>query len=378
MSKQGLFIKQGHIDRKEAVLMLWFTLVARALFALPTAIMPEGMTASWMIPLGGGLVALAAFFPGALLMKRFGRISFPRAADEAGGLVIGKIAGLAFWTLFLVSAALALREFAEAISTAILPRTPIDVLIVSVALAAAYAAYLGPEAVGRLAIFLAPWLVVFLAVILVAPLVVVDLGHLFPLWGTGLPRILGHSLLRSSLYAEVCILLILYPYLRAPAGVLSAGVWVVALSAFVLAFVQVVVIMAFDVASTDRLVFPVISLVRLISFGRFLARLEPLGVLLWVFFSSVQIAVLLWAAATALAETLRLSSHRPLFAPLTAILIAGSSVLTGEWQTIAFDYQILRRWAWVIAFAAPLGLWLLAVIRGKKSAETGEQKGSAS
>jgi hypothetical protein len=59
-------------------------------------------------------------------------------------------------------------------------------------------------------------------------------------------------------------------------------------------------------------------------------------------------------------------------------MVAGSSALTGEWQAATLDFQIVRNWAWVIAFAAPLGLWLMAVVRGKKGAGDGEREGSAS
>ncbi len=331
-----------------------------------------------MVPLGAGVVALAASWPGVLLMRRFGGASFPRAADESGGLVIGKIAGFAFWALFAVSASLALREFSEAFSITILPRTPIEVIILTLALTAAYSAYLGPEVVGRLTIFLTPWLVLFLIVILLAPLTAVDLGHIFPFWGTGLSSLLRNSLQRSSLYADATVLLVLYPYLRVPAKAHSVAVWAIALAALVFAFVEVVIIMVFDVVNTDRLVFPIVSLARLVAFGRFLTRVEALGVLLWVFLSAVQIAVLLWAAATTLAETLRLPSHRPLFAPLTTIVIAGCSALTGEWQAARLDFQILGRWAGAVAFVLPLGLWLLSLVRGKKAKAPLEGEGSPS
>ncbi len=358
-------IKQGHIDRAEAILLLWFGMGAKVLLALPATLAAEGYTAGWMIVVGGGLVAMVAFLPGVWLMRRFHDVSFPRVAETVGGVILGKISGLVVSSFFIGLAALTLREISESISAGILPRTPVDVLALTMALACAYCAYQGLEATGRLTVFLAPWILLFFAGVILAEFGLFDLRHLTPIWGPGPGVILTRSLLRSSLFAEILVLPILMPYLRRPAQATGIGVWAIALSIFILAFTVAVVALVFDVVNADRLSSPVIELARLVMWGKFITRVEAFLIIVWILTAAIKLTLILWAGTLTLAETLRLPSHRPLFAPVTAIFFGGATFLRENRQASALEFDYLRNWAWVVAFALPLILWLLAVARGK-------------
>ncbi|MCL6580795.1 MAG: spore germination protein [Firmicutes bacterium] len=338
--------------------------------------MASALTASWMVILLSGAVALAALVPGVALMRRFGTLPFARVAEEAAGVVVGKAYGLAVTLLLVVMDALALRQFADTFDLSILPRTPVQVLVIVLALAAAYAAYAGLEGLSRITVFLTPWLLLALLGLGAAELRSFSVLRLFPLWGPGPGEVAGQSLARSSAYAEVLILFILYPYLRQPRRAVAVGIWSVLLSAALMVATQVVLVGIFDIAGADGLSLPLIHLSRMVALGRFVTRVEPLAVFVWSFAAVLDVTVLLWAAATTLAESLRLPDHRPLVAPLTAVTIGLALLPAGIQQASTLDFEYVRRWAWVVVFAIPAGLWVLAALRGLRGVPADEEVGA--
>lgn len=361
-------IRQGHIGRSGAVLLLWFALAGKALLTFPASMIADALTAAWMVIVGGGLVTLLAFLPGVALMRRFPGMSFARAADEAGGLVVGKVLSFAFPVFLLIPVAFTLREFAEVFDLYILPRTPVQAIVITLSLGMAYSAYVGVESLGRLSIFVTPWLIVSYVLILFGTFPGTTLLRLFPLWGYGALDVLGDSVLRSSLYAEIAILLIMFPYLREKAEAVPIGAWAILLTMFLLGLTQVMVTGLLGVESTDRFAFPVLELGRMVSLGRFFTRLDPVLVFLWMYVAAIKLSVMFWASSTTLAETLRLEDYRPLLAPLAAIVVAGSLLPRGLRETSILDFEYYHRWSWVVGYIVPLVLWALAVVRGKRGA----------
>jgi len=366
-------IRQGHIDQAEAILVIWFAIGAKVVLNLPAAVTAHALTAGWMVVLGGGLLSLAAFLPGVLLMRRFPGLPYARAGDEAAGLVPGKIAGVVTAAFLILLSSLTLRESAEAFATTLLPTTPVVVIILVFALTMGYSAYAGVEALGRLVVFFVPWVVAILGLVLLGEVEMVDLRHLFPLWGRGPTAVAADMATSTSLYSEMLLLPILYPYLRRRRQAVRVGVWAILLSTVLLSVVQVVIVGAFDVSNTDRLVFPLISLARFISFGRLFSRVEALVILVWIFAAAIQSTALLWAVATNLAECLRLPDHRPLITPLAAVIAAAATVPVGMREAAAIDFEYVHRWGAIVAFGLPLALWLLAVVRGKRGPGASDQ-----
>jgi spore germination protein (amino acid permease) len=364
-------IRQGHIDRSQAIIILWFAMAAQVFLSFPAALLGETQTAGWLVIIGGGLVAAAAFIPAVLLARRFRDVSFVQAADQAGGLVLGKLFGFSITVLLLVIFALVLRQFGESFVIGILPATPIEVIVVTFGLIIGFSAYTGLESLGRVAVFLTPWLLIIFALILAGELVDVSLLRLFPLWGPGAAVLAGQAFLRSSFYAEIIILPILLPYLREKTEALPIGVWAISLAVLIMAGVQVVFVGSFDVPDSERFAFPILTLAREVG-GGLVTRADPFFVFLWVFVAALKLSVTLWAVATALAETLRLREYRPLVAPLLTVGIAAALLPAGLQQATVVSFDLVRRWGWVVAFLFPATLWLLAIVRGKGGPATKE------
>lgn len=358
-------IRQGHVERAQIILILWYALSAKLFLTFPSSLIGETLSASWWVMAGAGVIALVAFLPGLALMRRFVRLPLARAFDEAGGLILGKAASFAVGATLLAITALSLREFGESFTVSILPQTPVTIIMVTFALLAGYAAYVGLESLGRVAIFMTPFLLILFGLILFSNPEDFNPLRLFPLLGPGLGTVASSTFLRSSVYAELLLLLIAYPYLRERRDAVPVAVWAMVLAAGVLMITQVIITGVFDNFGTVRFPFPVLRLARLATLSRFITRIDPVFVFLWFFVAATKQTIMLWAASTHLAETLRLPTNRPLIPALTVIVIALGLAPRSIEQVAEISFMGVFRWAWLTAFALPAVFWLLAVIRKK-------------
>ena len=361
-------IKQGHIDGRQAIALLWLAASGKVLLAIPSLLVVEGFSASWLIPLGSATIAAAAILPGLALMKRFPGRSLAGAAEEAVGPIAGRAAGLVLAAFLAVDAALILRQFSDTFGSVILTRTPIPVITVVLVLTAVYSAYTGLESIGRLSMFLVPWLLTFYALVQTGGVPDLSLARLLPFWGPGPGNLAVQALQHTGLYSELLTLLILIPYLRKPAVGRVVAFWVIGLTAAVMILVQVAVIATFDVLGTDQLLYPVVHLSHLVTLGRLDASVEALIVLLWIFMAAVKVSVVLWTLSTHLAETLRLPQFKPLLPIVAVIALAGSRLPGGLQQTNNLYHVGVTHIGGVAVFALPGLLWLVAVLRGRRAA----------
>jgi len=361
-------IKQGYVDGRQATALLWLAASGKVLLTIPALIVAEGFSASWLIPLGSATIAAAAILPGLALMKRFPGRSLAGAAEEAVGPIAGRAAGLVLAGFLAADAALVLRQFSDAFGSVILPRTPIPVITLVLVLTAVYSAYTGLESIGRLSMFLVPWLLAFFALGYTGRVPDLSFARLMPFWGPGPGNLAVQALKHTGLYSELLTLLILIPYLRKPAVGRAVAFWVIGLTVAVMILIQVSILVTFDVLGTDRLLYPVINLSDLVTLGHLDARVEPLIVLLWIFMAAIKVSVILWTLGTHLAETLRLPQFKPLLPIVAVIALAGSRLPGGIQQTIDLYHVSVTHVGGVPVFALPGLLWLAAVLRGRRAA----------
>jgi spore germination protein KB len=361
-----VIIKQGHIDARQAIILLWLTVSGKELLTYPAAIIAEGFSASWLIPILAALVTGVAVLPGVALMRRFPGRSFARAGEEAVGPLIGKGVGLVVVAFLLLDAALALRQFSDALGISLLPLTPIRVIALGLVLAVAYGAYTGLEAVGRMAAFVVPWLAILFVLLYTGRSADMVLGRLMPFWGPGAGPLALISMEHTGLFSEVLILLVMFPYLRRPAAGRAAALWVIALSGAMMAVLEASLLATFDVMGTDRLLYPIIHMTHLVTLGRFDARWDPLVVLLWILLAAVKLTVLLWATSTQLGETLRLADFKPLLPVVSLLAVIGSRLPGGLQEAVNAYHFLIVHYGWVVALVLPGLLWLVVALRRRK------------
>jgi spore germination protein len=136
------------------VLMVIVTL-EMGITTFPRTMTEKVGTESWLLPFPGFLFSLLAIYFIVRLSKLFPGKTFIEYSQDIVGPIIGKLLVaivIAFW---MSTSARILRQFADVMKVNLLFRTPIEIIIFSMLLFAAYPARHGIEPMARMAIIIA-------------------------------------------------------------------------------------------------------------------------------------------------------------------------------------------------------------------------------
>lgn len=253
--------------------------------------------------------------------------SLPEALEMYLGRYPGKAASALFAWFFLHHAALTTRSLTDTLSAVILPRTP-PVLTTSMLLfAVVFAVRGGIEVVARSTIPIG--IGMFAATGLITVLIAGDLQfkRLLPLLGSEPALLLPSSLYHAALSAHLPLFLM---FLGATEPSRKTGWMLQAKNVFVhlfIAFTFALVTATMSWTVSHNKTFEFLSLVRYISVGEFIERIEPLLLPGWVTTAYASIAAHLLAALMATQSILGLKDYRPLSFPFGVLTVIVSRIL---------------------------------------------------
>ncbi|MGE5576679.1 MAG: GerAB/ArcD/ProY family transporter [Syntrophothermus sp.] len=358
-------IRDGHIDLRQAAVLAQILITAKVFVTLPRVMAERAGSAAWILILIGGVVAWVGLFFITRLSLRFPKYSLIELTEALLGPVFGRLVGLLFIGYFLYVTSIVMREFTETFKTAILPDTPPSVLTIVMLSILMYAAYCGLEALARASELLFPFIVVsFFAALLVWPNV--RLGFLRPFWGPGIPVLLKNGLLAASIYGEILFLAMIFPFLRQKGDAWRAGTSAILVSGIILSSLTALAVAVFSDRGLAQIPFPMLTLARLVNLGKFLQRVEAVYVFVWFFTGALKLSIAFYVTVLGTAQLLKLEDFRPLIWPYGLLVFSLSFIPRNLIEAFTDDIDILRRYGTIVAFLLPAGLWLLAVMLGKR------------
>lgn len=369
-------IKEGHVGYREALALTVVVVTAKIFTVFPQYLIRETGNAAWLEVLISTGLSVLAFFPIAALLARFPGKTSIEIVEEVLGPAIGlpaNLLGIAFY-LFLLG--ILLREFTEIVASTVLPFTPVSVITMTLLLAVGYGAYSGLETVSRAAWLLGPWLLAGMIAVFLISLRWAKLTNLLPFWGAEPPSLLASAAWRTSLFADIVILPIIAPYLRERKRFTRMGIWSIAISGLVLALSAFVYQMVFPEPASERVLFPLYQLARLMYLGRFFQRAESLFIFVWVISWTAKLAIILQGVALAQAVAMKLPLYKPLIFPLLVLSFAIAFIPADLPAAVRIEGDFLRRYAAIPTFGLLIVVYVVALIRGKGGKTHGQSKKS--
>lgn len=312
-----------------------FLLGVKALLTTPTFLilgLANGAWISTVISVAVAFVGLVGWLKWSNVTSRMGFL--PALRKTLGSRLGTAVCAVVTFSL-LINISWSMRLFAGGAVIGLLPQFPIEVLIITLIGASAYAAWLGLENVARAAdFFFAPTVASFVLVI-AAGASGLDMRNLLPLFGPGPGAVALQGLRYTGLWGVVVAFVALKPYVRSESdlargtqkGLLAAGIGLVIAVLAVLLF--------FPYPYGTRLGHPMGILARSVYLGRFLQRLEALFVFTWFFPSAVQASYLYFALLAFTSELAGTRTYRPFLPALASLSFAiaalpVSTLLTAE------------------------------------------------
>ena len=295
-----------HIGHLEALTLLTIMMSAKVFLSFPRDMALLGEAGGWMIILFAGILSLIGFYFLNSLIHKYPSRNIIGISRQLTGKIIGTVLGTAIFIFFLLLTSLLLREFAESFILAILPITPISVIMLFFLILLMYAAFLGIETLSRVAWFFGPYLLIALLTILLFSLPQGSLQNLTPILGTGPWPILKNSVIHISIFAEILLLGLIAPLIRERKQIFKVGLLSIIIAIFTNLVVTLTVILVFNFTAAGKIIFPIFQLARLIAYGEFIQRVEAVFVFLWFFTAGIQLVGLFYGTIISCSETFNL------------------------------------------------------------------------
>lgn len=350
----------------EAVCLVTITCTVKIFFTSPAVLVKHVGTSAWYVTLISAVTALVGFMFIYLLLKRFPGKNLP----EIFNLSVGRAAGLLFSVIIaavmMIEAGTFMREFSDVLRSYTFRDTSTGYIIGALAVSAGIAVWLGLESIARISKLAGYFLLAGFAMLLVFAFPDYHLDNIFPILGYGLGKSFFVGVQRCSVYAEVVVLAISAVSLQGLMNIKRAGVISIILSGLLIALGLLSEVLMFSYTTAHENAAPLYALARLIKYGDFFSRLDPLFIILWSVATIIAVSVLLYAAVSMFCQSFRLPDKRPVIVPMTIILYA-LAMAPRDFSSIVYGFiEGARKLNWSVYFGLPLAALLAAALRCKK------------
>lgn len=366
--------KQITVGRWEAVCLLLNTINIQIFLNLPRYIVEIAGTSGWILSIYISILVLLIFSIVLMTFRKFPGKDIVDIAGQVAGKTGQVLVGMSFSLLSFFAASLTLREFSEDMKTIALTTSPLSYIMVFFLLGIIIATYLGFEMIIRIQGLIIPIIVIgfFIIILSVSPFIQFD--NVLPIMGNGLPKILGEGFFKVSLFIGISMIYWLPPFLKTFARFKSVSYIALLLSGFFIITSVLVYSTVFPYPTATESFLPIYNLSRLIGFGRFFQRIEPLFLIVWTLSAFLYLSACLYCAIYGFKRAFNIPYVKPLVIPFSILVYNVAFLPRSIMSTIELDRIYLRTWGFVPAFGIPIILLIMAWIRGKKAPNAGKEK----
>lgn len=358
-------IKEGKIGLQEAVCLITITVSTKAFFTSPAFLANLVGTASWYTTLLSAATAAIGFTFVYFLVKRFPKKNIVEIFEETLGRFLGFVFSFSFFAFFFFLSAIELREFTEVMKVFALPHTPPSFLIGIFMVVTVTLSYLGLEAIARFSKLIGLVLLLSLISVLFISSQNYEYRFLYPFFGYGLDKTIEHGLRRSSAYGEVVLLTVFAASLQGTKNIKKAGYLSLIISGFVISSSILAFTLTFPYYSVQEVTAPIYQMVRMIMYGSFIQRLDPIYLFLWNISTLITVSAIFYASVSIYCKMFRIQDYRPIVIP-AAITLFTLTLVPKDLASIVSGYvQFTRDFGWVFFFLLPIISLIAAIIRKK-------------
>ena len=337
---------------------------------MPILNVPNSNQDVWFVLLLALFYILVINAPLLFLINKFRGLTVNQITETIMGKTIGKAAALVFVLFFMycfIACSLITTHFMKSY---LFSATPRWVLLLFSVVPVCYASYKGAGTIGRLSVFVVPFVMVTIVFFLLFGINKMDLSVFKPILAdsTFLNLNLG-AFLTASRYSEILIFFVFSCYLSKTASINKT--YAVALVSFgvlfMLILVPTVAVLGVDLAKIDWNPYYVYT--RQVNALSFLERLQAFNTLAWFPTTVLKLAIYNFMAARVLSLVFKAKSHKKFVIPITAI---GFIACVIPFMSNSGTIKILssdRVFPWVIlpvTFVLPCLLIAVYLIRRKK------------
>ncbi|GGF84597.1 germination protein [Paenibacillus albidus] len=363
-------IKQK-ISTRQAAILIVYTVVGDMILIIPGILANLAKQDAWVSALAGipaGIILLWMFF---YLSCLFPGLSLVGICRRVFGKWLGNLVSAWYMFFFACSTAVYIREIGDFITVQILRDTPIRAVHLLFVFLLLYGFRKGLEPIARTAELLFFLFILGLISMVVLGIQNIDFANLKPVLQEGLlPVIHGSLFMMLYPFGELCVFLMIFPYVRQQShtrrDLLLGGL----LGGLLVASYVVDCLLILGAFFTSYQHFPSYVLAQKINIGNFLERIEVVLAINWILAVFLKGTLYFFAFVKGMGELTKTRRPNSLAVP-AAFLIFGLSYIIAPnmMYYTAFIPKFYIYWDFTNGVLLPLLLLLVALIRTKVKPE---------
>lgn len=267
-----------------------------------------------------------------VLSQRYPGKTIMQYSSEIIGYWPSKLLGIFFIFYWLNFDFIILNQHIQFINTVLLMNSPPIVISSTLAVLCGIAVYMGIESIARCNEFLSIIIFILLIPLLLLMLRESDPELLLPVMGSGMASVLRGSLFPAAYLSQFLILGWLLPYLKRPRQAFKYSL-VSLFTISVILLVTIIPLILIFGPLTDKLSFPLLSVIQYIGLEGSFERLEAIGVVIWVMGCFVKISLTLFIVCLSISQLFRFHNYRDVIVPITLLSVIGSAMIFVNYST---------------------------------------------
>ena len=366
MTKMMLDKGRNLISTKQLFAILVIVMGGTGLIGL-TGLVTDGVQQdAWISTLLSGILAFVGMNLILFLLKHFPNDDFIGISEKVLGKYLGRIPGIILFLFYLVFTALALRTLVDLSAVWYLPKTPIEITLITTLGLLFYLTRNGVKVMGRFQQIILWVLVPIIPLFMVPFLVHKDLLMVMPVGGSGLVPILRGIFPAFYAFFGFETIFILYPYVRNDADhkeiVKTANLAIVLVIIFKV-FVVFSNIATFGHKEITFFLYPLLQYFKLLSFP-VIERLEFFLMYFLVFMIFSSISVTFYMSNLSIEKVLKIEGYKNtgLFLAIPVYYLTIYAQNVGQYLGLV---NTVTLYGYILLLASFLLVFGVAIIRGK-------------
>ena len=290
---------------------------------------------------------------------------FPILLDEHLGKIIGRILGLFYIFVFLLTCAFNLRIFLEFMKMAVMPLTPVSIFLAAILLVGFIVIKTGLTGVARLSEYLY-FFVIILPLLLVALTLAGNfhLERIYPIAFINYKNYVHGSFVATLILGKMMPVLTLAFFITDKNNAARVMFRIVITYVLLLAFAAFAIIVTLGTHPALNYVFPAFNMIRLIQIGDFLQNMDIIFVA--VLIQSVFGAVLVswWMTCFTTQKVFNLKEYRFVAAPTSLIIgVLALTISRNNLDLLIWSLDIMPLVFSLFFIVIPLFIWVICCFK---------------
>ena len=350
--------KEVVFGRWESVCLMLIAICTKIFMNMPRIAAEEAGTAGWILTFYVSLISVGLLAIIFLFHRNFEGKDVIDIAQGAFGNIGRVVTGIVLVLYLVVITSVVLRGFSENIKIISLNLSPLSFVMIFFAVCMAIGAYMGIEAVVRVAAITVPVIIAGYILIVVGVLQYAEVSKITPWLGSGPQKIFVEGLRKTSFFSEGLLIILLAPFLKTNKNLRSVGYLGFGLSALFMTLSALIYLLIYQYPAANENFLPMYQLARIIYYGRFFERIESLFMIIWGITAFIYLATSMFFTVYIFQKTFALKHYRPMVIPFTILVLAVAIIPQSVMTVIKIESEYIMNYSFILTFV--FGIIILA------------------